>query len=516
MSCNIKTIKTCEIFSDSIFARSFSFDEALQKVTAKIQKSDSPNVQNIELTKISNIFSLEIEPLNLAVGNYKITYIFEILISGKLIRKTGLIENLSILKIGCNCEKSENENLDFSIELNQTVIDVELNFSVLNIGSISESGKSAFDIAVENGFVGTLPEWLESLKGIDGQDGEQGERGEKGENGEKGEPFLFEDFTPEQLLSLKGEKGDKGDIGERGIQGEKGDVGERGLQGIQGLKGENGDKGDDGYTPIKGVDYFDGAQGIQGIQGEKGDVGERGLQGIQGLKGDKGEQGLQGMQGLKGDKGDTGANGAQGLKGDKGDKGEAGTNGTNGVDGSIGPKGDTGDQGLKGDKGDTGNTGLQGGQGIQGTPGEPSYTHIRYSANAAGTGFNTTPNIYIGLANTTSPTAPTLNTEYVWYNWKGANGTPGVRSYLHIRYANNSAGTGFNTTPNEYIGLANTTSSTAPVVNTGYTWYKIKGEQGIQGVAGTNGTSVQVLLATSEANALTLSAANPNNIYYWT
>ena len=468
MSCNIKTIKTCEIFSDSIFARSFSFDEALQKVTAKIQKSDSPNVQNIELTKISNIFSLEIEPLNLAVGNYKITYIFEILISGKLIRKTGLIENLSILKIGCNCEKSENENLDFSIELNQTVIDVELNFSVLNIGSISESGKSAFDIAVENGFVGTLPEWLESLKGIDGQDGEQGERGEKGENGEKGEPFLFEDFTPEQLLSLKGEKGDKGDIGERGIQGEKGDVGERGLQGIQGLKG------------------------------------------------DKGEQGLQGMQGLKGDKGDTGANGAQGLKGDKGDKGEAGTNGTNGVDGSIGPKGDTGDQGLKGDKGDTGNTGLQGGQGIQGTPGEPSYTHIRYSANAAGTGFNTTPNIYIGLANTTSPTAPTLNTEYVWYNWKGANGTPGVRSYLHIRYANNSAGTGFNTTPNEYIGLANTTSSTAPVVNTGYTWYKIKGEQGIQGVAGTNGTSVQVLLATSEANALTLSAANPNNIYYWT
>ena len=179
MSCNIKTIKTCEIFSDSIFARNFSFDQALQKVTAKIQKSDSANVQNIELTKISNIFSLEIEPLNLAVGNYKITYIFEILISGKLIRKTGLIENLSILKIGCNCEKSENENLDFSIELNQTVIDVELNFSVLNIGSISESGKSAFDIAVENGFVGTEIEWLLSLKG------EKGDKGDKGDNGEK-------------------------------------------------------------------------------------------------------------------------------------------------------------------------------------------------------------------------------------------------------------------------------------------------------------------------------------------
>ena len=194
MSCNIKTIKTCEIFSDTIFARSFSFDQALQKVTAKIQKSDSVNVQNIELTKISNMFSLEIEPLNLAVGNYKITYIFEILISGKLIRKTGLIENLSILKIGCNCEKSENENLDFSIELNQTVIDVELNFSVLNIGSISESGKSAFDIAVENGFVGTEIEWLLSLKGEKGDKGEQGVQGEKGDKGDKGE---------------KGDKGDK-------------------------------------------------------------------------------------------------------------------------------------------------------------------------------------------------------------------------------------------------------------------------------------------------------------------
>ena len=238
MSCNIKTIKTCEIFSDTIFARSFSFNEALQKVTAKIQKSDSANVQNIELTKISNMFSLEIEPLNLAVGNYKITYIFEILISGKLIRKTGLIENLSILKIGCNCEgvKSENENLDFSIELNQTVIDVELNFSVLNIGSISESGKSAFDIAVENGFVGTENEWLVSLKGTDGKDGKDGKDGTNGQNGNdfkfsdftpsqlndlkvKGDPFTFQDLTPAQVILMKGTDGVNGANGANGTNG---------------------------------------------------------------------------------------------------------------------------------------------------------------------------------------------------------------------------------------------------------------------------------------------------------
>ena len=258
MSCNIKTIKTCEIFSDSIFARSFSFDKALQKVTAKIQKSDSANVQNIELTKISNIFSLEIEPLNLAVGNYKITYIFEILISGKLIRKTGLIENLSILKIGCNCEKSENENLDFSIELNQTVIDVELNFSVLNIGSISESGKSAFDIAVENGFVGTEIEWLLSLKG---------EKGDKGEQGVQGD---------------KGDKGDKGDTGATGLQG---------IQGIQGIQGEKGEKGDTGEKGDKGDNGDTGEKGYKGDKGDAGEMGLQGIQGIQGIKGDKGDNG---------------------------------------------------------------------------------------------------------------------------------------------------------------------------------------------------------------------------------
>ena len=215
MSCIIKKINTCEILGDSIFPRNYRFNILPSKVTAKIQKSDSPNVQEIELTKISNMFSLEIEPLNLAVGNYKITYIFEILISGKLIRKTGLIENLSILKIGCNCEKSENENLDFSIELNQTVIDVELNFSVLNIGSISESGKSAFDIAVENGFVGTEIEWLLSLKGekgvkgIQGDKGDKGDKGEKGDKGDKGDAFTFNDFTPTQIAELQKPATDK-------------------------------------------------------------------------------------------------------------------------------------------------------------------------------------------------------------------------------------------------------------------------------------------------------------------
>ena len=38
-------------------------------------------------------------------------------------------------------------------------------------GDSGTAGKSAYEIAVQNGFVGTETEWLESLKGADGADG---------------------------------------------------------------------------------------------------------------------------------------------------------------------------------------------------------------------------------------------------------------------------------------------------------------------------------------------------------
>jgi len=55
--------------------------------------------------------------------------------------------------------------------------------------------KSAFDIAYENGFRGTVRDWLESLRGdkgergsdgINGKDGQQGQRGPQGPQGPTG------------------------------------------------------------------------------------------------------------------------------------------------------------------------------------------------------------------------------------------------------------------------------------------------------------------------------------------
>ena len=41
------------------------------------------------------------------------------------------------------------------------------------------------------------------------------------------------------------------------------------------------------------------------------------------------------------------------------------------------------------------------------------------------------------------------------------------------------------------------------------------GPQGEQGLPGQDGTSVNVVEATDENNAISLSQQNPNNIYYW-
>lgn len=47
-------------------------------------------------------------------------------------------------------------------------------------------GKSAYEIAVENGFIGTEAEWLASLRGKDGKDGSNGKDGKDGKTPVKG------------------------------------------------------------------------------------------------------------------------------------------------------------------------------------------------------------------------------------------------------------------------------------------------------------------------------------------
>ena len=62
--------------------------------------------------------------------------------------------------------------------------------SSIPVGVDGEDGLSAYDLAVQNGFEGTLDEWLASLKGKDGRDGARGADGEDGEDGQDGQDGL--------------------------------------------------------------------------------------------------------------------------------------------------------------------------------------------------------------------------------------------------------------------------------------------------------------------------------------
>lgn len=119
----------------------------------------------------------------------------------------------------------------------------------------------------------------------------KGEKGDTGSKGDKGDPFVYSDFTPEQLASLKGEKGDKGDQGIQGIQGERGIQGEQGIQGVKGDTGEKGDKGDaftySDFTPEQ-------LASLKGDKGDKGDAFEYSdftPEQLASLKGEKGADG---------------------------------------------------------------------------------------------------------------------------------------------------------------------------------------------------------------------------------
>lgn len=164
------------------------------------------------------------------------------------------------LSIGSNIEEATAYGVSIE-QILKVVADVPL----------MENESSLYIVKGETGPIG--PQGLQGETGPAGPKGEVGPQGPVGPEGPKGADgtMTFEDLTPEQKASLKGDKGDKGDTGAAGPQGEpgpkgdkgdpgpqgpKGDTGETGAQGPQGLQGE---PGTNGTTPVKGVDYWTAA-----------------------------------------------------------------------------------------------------------------------------------------------------------------------------------------------------------------------------------------------------------------
>lgn len=177
------------------------------------------------------------------------------------------------------------------------------------------------------------------------------------------------------------------------------------------IKVKNGKPGPSG--PI-------GPQGPQGLQGPSGPTGPQGQQGPQGVQGPAGTDGKTYYTWIKYANSSTGS----GMSNDPTDKTYIGfaynkttpTESNNASDYTWSL--------IKGDKGDTGV------QGPSGKDGTTTYTWIKYSDNADGTGLYDTPKSttkYIGIAtNKTTATESTTKTDYTWSLFKGDKGDTGA------------------------------------------------------------------------------------------
>lgn len=389
-------------------------------------------------------------------------------------------------------------------------------------------------------------------KGDKGDTGEPGAPGVPGAKGDKGDPFVYADFTPEQLAALKGEKGDKGDQGEQGAPG------------TPGAKGDKGDKGDTG-AGFKVLGYYGSVSALEAAVtspnvGDAYGVGTSqpydiyildGTTGawvnngpLQGAKGDKGDKGdafvyadftsaqLAALKGEKGDKGDTGAPGAPGAQGEKGDKGDPGTDG---APGAKGDKGDPGEKGAKGDpfvysdfsadqlaalKGEKGDKGDQGEQGIQGVPGEQGVQGIQGVPGADGApGAKGDPGEKGAKGDPGAPGAdgitPTIGKNGNWYLGttdtgkpsRGAAGAPGAAGKDGTN-GKDGAAAGFGTvtvTVDNNVGTPEATvtaSGTNTAKNFAFAFKNLKGakgDKGNPGAAGAPGSDANVTKTNIEA-----------------
>ena len=172
-------------------------------------------------------------------------------------------------------------------------------------------------------------------------------KGERGPKGDKGDAFKYEDFTPEQLESLRGPKGDDGFIKFEELTPEQ-------KEQLRGPAGKDGKDGKDG----KAFTYEDFTQEqLNALKGPKGEPGQKGDKGDAFTYADFTQAQLEALKGQQGEPGRDGKDGKDGV---------SITHTWNGTSLSITSASGTSQVDLKGQKGDQGQIGPQGPQGPAG------------------------------------------------------------------------------------------------------------------------------------------------------
>ena len=119
-------------------------------------------------------------PAELTAGTVKMSLFGYNAEATETVRATTIVKTLHIRPSGFD---GENETpIPPTPDLYQQLLEK------IQSASKGTDGKSAFEIAVEYGFVGTETEWLERLKGVDGRNGVDGLPGKDGKNGADGLP----------------------------------------------------------------------------------------------------------------------------------------------------------------------------------------------------------------------------------------------------------------------------------------------------------------------------------------
>ena len=229
---NIETLEHEVIAADQIaFVKiHFAFDNNWKPLHKVVQFTQDEITYNRVLgTENTSCFL----PAELTAGTVKMSLFGYDAEATETVRATTVVKTLHIRPSGF---EGENSNVPPTPDLYQQLLQ--------KISEKGKDGKSAYEIAIEHGFVGTETEWLESLKGVDGKDGVNGKDGCDGRNGVDGLP------------GKDGKDGADGLPGRDGINGSDGKSAyiiavEHGFTGtenewLQSLKGADGK---DGITP---------------------------------------------------------------------------------------------------------------------------------------------------------------------------------------------------------------------------------------------------------------------------
>ncbi len=156
----------------------FTFDGDWKKFHKVVQFSQCDEVYSIVLGFDGTSCYL---PAELHVGAVKMSVFGYDAASDTTVRATTVPVTLNIRESGFigDDDTPIPPTPDLYTQLLQKIAEIQA-------GVNGKNGLSAYEIAVENGFVGTVSEWLESLKGVDGLPGKNGIDGKNGTDGKDG------------------------------------------------------------------------------------------------------------------------------------------------------------------------------------------------------------------------------------------------------------------------------------------------------------------------------------------